>query len=66
MMRMMPGMLNGLRLSQSADGQDTNHKQDRQNLEDALAHDRSVIIFGVMLMNSSKTCQAVGMTVTHG
>lgn len=41
MMRMVPGMFDGLRLSESADGQDTKHKQNRQNFENAVVHRRT-------------------------
>ncbi len=38
MMRMVPGVFDGLRLSESADGQNTEHEQNRQKFEDALVH----------------------------
>ena len=38
MVRMVPGMFDGLRLSESANGQHTQHKQNRQNFEDAVIH----------------------------
>ena len=38
MMGMVPGMLDRLRLSQSADGQDTEHQEDRHELEEGVVH----------------------------
>ena len=41
MLGMVPGMLDRLRLSQSADGQDTEHQEDRDELEDFVVHQHS-------------------------
>ena len=41
MMGMVPCMLDRLRLSQSADGQDTEHQEDRDELEDFVVHQHS-------------------------
>ena len=38
MMGMVPGMLNRLRLRQSADGKDAEHQEDREEFEDAVVH----------------------------
>ena len=38
MMGMVPGMLDRLRLRQSADGQDTEHQEDRHKFEDCVVH----------------------------
>ena len=38
MMGMVPGMLDRLRLRQSADGKDTEHQEDREEFEDAVVH----------------------------
>jgi len=38
MMGMVPGMLDQLRLSQSADGKDTEHQEDRHEFEDDVVH----------------------------
>jgi hypothetical protein len=38
MLGMVPGMLDRLRLSQSADGKDTEHQEDREEFEDAAVH----------------------------
>ena len=38
MMGMMPGMLDRLRLSQSADGKDAEHQEDRHKFEGSMAH----------------------------
>jgi len=38
MLGMVPGMLDRLRLCQSADGKDTKHQEDRQDFEDGMAH----------------------------
>ena len=38
MLGMVPGMLDRLRLSQSADGKDTEHQEDRQKFEGDVAH----------------------------
>jgi hypothetical protein len=35
---MVPGVFDGLRLSQSANGQHTEYKQNGQNFEDAVVH----------------------------
>jgi hypothetical protein len=41
MMGMVPGMLDRLRLSQSADGKDTEHQEDRHEFEDSMIHQDS-------------------------
>jgi hypothetical protein len=41
MMGMVPGMLDRLRLRQSADGKDTDHHDDRHELEDCVVHQHS-------------------------
>ena len=41
MMGMVPGMLDRLRLSQSADGQDTEHQEDRDEFEDCVVHQKT-------------------------
>jgi hypothetical protein len=38
MMSVVPGVLDRLRLGQSAHGQDAENKQDRENSQDAVAH----------------------------
>lgn len=38
MMGMVPGMLDQLRLRQSADGKDTEHQEDRDDFEDCMFH----------------------------
>ncbi len=38
MMGMVPGMLDRLRLSQSADGKDTKDQEDRHEFEDGVVH----------------------------
>jgi len=38
MMGMVPGMLDRLRLSQSADGKDTEHQEDRHEFVDDVVH----------------------------
>ena len=38
MLGMVPGMLDRLRLSQSADGEDTEHQKDRQKFKGGLVH----------------------------
>jgi len=38
MMSMVPGMLDQLRLSQSADGKDTDDHEDRHEFEDCVVH----------------------------
>jgi len=38
MMGMVPGMLDHLGLSQSADGKDTEHQEDRNKFEDGAVH----------------------------
>ncbi len=38
MMGMVPGMLDQLRLSQSADGKDTDDHEDRHEFEDCMVH----------------------------
>ena len=41
MMGMVPGMLNRLRLRQSADGKDAEHQEDRDVFEDCVVHQKS-------------------------
>ena len=41
MMGMVPGMLDRLRLRQSADGQDTEHQEDRDEFADGVVHQHS-------------------------
>ena len=41
MMGMVPGMLDRLRLSQSADGKDAKHQEDRHEFEDGVVHQHS-------------------------
>ena len=41
MMGMVPGMLDRLRLRQSADGQDTEHQEDRDEFEDCVVHQKT-------------------------
>jgi len=41
MMGMVPGMLDRLRLSQSADGQDAEHHEDRHEFEDSVVHQKT-------------------------
>jgi hypothetical protein len=41
MMGMVPGMLDQLRLSQSADGKDTEHQEDRHEFEDSVVHQKA-------------------------
>ena len=38
MLGMVPGMFDRLRLSQSADGKDTEHEEDRQSFKDDVVH----------------------------
>ena len=38
MVRMVPGVFDGLRLSESADGQDREDKENRQNFERGVIH----------------------------
>lgn len=38
MVRMVPGVFDGLRLSESANGQHTEYKHNGQNFEDAVVH----------------------------
>ena len=38
MMGMVPGMLDRLRLRQSADGKDTEHQEDRDEFEEGVVH----------------------------
>jgi hypothetical protein len=40
-MRVVPNVLDGLRLSQSSDGQDTEHKDDREKSQDAVVHQKA-------------------------
>ena len=41
MLGMMPGMFDRLRLSQSADGKDTEHEEDRHEFEDDAVHQKT-------------------------
>ena len=41
MMGMVPGMLNQLRLRQSADGKDAEHQEDRDEFEDCVFHQKT-------------------------
>lgn len=41
MMGMVPSMLDQLRLSQSADGKDAQHQEDRHEFEDGMIHQHS-------------------------
>lgn len=41
MMGMVPGMFDRLSLRQSADGQDTEHQEDRDEFEDSVIHEHS-------------------------
>jgi hypothetical protein len=41
MMGMVPCMLDRLRLSQSADGKDTEHQEDRDEFEDCVFHQKT-------------------------
>ncbi len=41
MLGMVPGMLYGLRLRQSADEKDTEHQEDRQKFEDCVVHQKT-------------------------
>ena len=41
MMGMVPGMFDRLCLSQSADGKDAEHQEDRQEFEDFVAHQKT-------------------------
>jgi hypothetical protein len=40
MLGMVPGMFDQLRLSQSADGQNTEHQEDRNEFEGAMVHQK--------------------------
>ena len=40
MMGMVPGMLDRLRLRQSADGKDAKHQEDRDEFEDCVVHQK--------------------------
>ncbi len=42
MLGMVPGMLDRLRLSQSADGKDTEHQENRQKFEGGLVHRETI------------------------
>ena len=50
MMGMVSGMFDRLRLSQSADGQDTEHEKDRHIFENGVVHRIKTERFGRMLM----------------
>ena len=41
MMGMVPGMLDRLRLRQSANGQDAEHQEDRHEFEDCVVHQKT-------------------------
>ncbi|TKS60602.1 MAG: hypothetical protein EWM73_03083 [Nitrospira sp.] len=41
MLGMVPGMLDQLRLSQSSDGKDTEHQEDRQKFEEGVVHQKT-------------------------
>ena len=41
MMGMVPGMLDRLRLRQSANGKDTEHQKDRHDFEDCVFHQKT-------------------------
>jgi len=41
MLGMVPGMLDRLRLRQSADGKDTEHQEDRHESEDCVVHQKT-------------------------
>jgi hypothetical protein len=41
MLGMVPGMLDRLRLCQSADGKDTEHQEDRDEFEDFVVHQKT-------------------------
>ena len=41
MMGVVPGMFDSLGLSQSADGKDTEHQENRQDFEDGVAHQKT-------------------------
>ena len=41
MLGMVPGMFDQLRLSQSADGQDAEHQEDRHEFEDGVVHQKT-------------------------
>ena len=41
MMGMVPGMFDRLRLSQSANGKDTEHHEDRHEFEDRVVHQKT-------------------------
>ena len=43
MLGMMPGMFDRLRLRQSADGQDTEHEEDRHEFEDDAVHQKTTL-----------------------
>ncbi len=67
MVRMVSGMLDRLRLSKSADGQDTEHKQNRQNFEESVVHRKTATnTLKVMIMGLGKPCQAAGWATRSG
>jgi hypothetical protein len=47
MMRVVAGVLDGLRLRQPADGQDAEHKENRENFQNATPHRTHSHNFGV-------------------
>lgn len=42
MMGMVPGMLDQLRLSQSADGKNAEHQEDRPKFKDGVVHEKTI------------------------
>lgn len=44
MMGMVPGMLDQLRLSQSSDGKDAEHQEDRREFEDGAVHQKRLSV----------------------
>ena len=58
MLGMVPGMLDRLRLSQSADGKDTEHQEDRQEFEGAVVHRKTTQCDLAECYWTAPTCQA--------
>jgi hypothetical protein len=59
MMGMVPGMLDQLRLRQSADGKDAKHQEDRREFEDCVFHQKTTQCDSVkILMDTHEACQA--------
>jgi len=52
MMGMVPGMLDHLGLSQSADGKDTDHQEDRNKFEGGAVHLYSTTCVSQILMDT--------------